>query len=95
MKKLVGIIVVGLWMLVASASSAWAQCAMCRGSVESTMGNGRNNVGIGLNVGIVYLFLIPYLTLAVVAYFWYRNSKRELARRNLALAGLSDSGGRL
>ncbi len=88
MKKLTRTMAVALWMLAWSAADTWAQCAMCRGTVESTMGNGRNNVGIGLNVGIVYLFVIPYLAVAAIAFFWYRSSKKELARRNMILAAL-------
>ena len=72
-------------ILVLNCFDTWAQCAMCRGSVESSMGNGRNNVGVGLNTGIVYLFVMPYLLVAVIGYLWYRNSKRaQLQRRFIA-----------
>jgi hypothetical protein len=82
MKK--GSVIFGLIvMMVVSANDLWAQCAMCRGSVESSMGNGRNNVGVGLNTGIVYLFVMPYLLVAVIAYLWYRNSKKTQQERRL------------
>lgn len=75
-------IVVGVFMLfVLSGVETWAQCAMCRGTVESSMGNGRNNVGVGLNTGIIYLFVMPYLLVAIVGYLWYRNSTKDLQRR--------------
>lgn len=61
--------------------SVMAQCAMCRGTVESSMGNGRNNVGVGLNTGIIYLFVMPYLLVAVIGYMWYRNSKKTQQER--------------
>ena len=64
-----------------TSSNVWAQCAMCRGTVESSMGNGRNNVGVGLNTGIMFLFVMPYLLVAVIGYLWYRNSKRNLHER--------------
>lgn len=83
MKKLTSIIVVTLMVLIMNAGQAWAQCAMCRGSVESTMGNGRNNVGIGLNTGIMYLFVMPYLIFAVVGYLWYRNSRKVREEQRL------------
>lgn len=73
-----------IWLL--SSAEILAQCAMCRGSVQSTIGNGRNNVGIGLNTGIAYLFVIPYLSVAVIAWFWYRNSRRELRERQMVAA---------
>lgn len=83
MKKLTNTIVLTLIALVMNAGQAWAQCAMCRGSVESTMGNGRNNVGIGLNGGIMYLFVMPYLIFAVVGYLWYRNSRKARDEQRL------------
>ena len=64
-----------------TGSDVWAQCAMCRGTVESSMGNGRNNVGVGLNTGILFLFVMPYLLVAVIGYLWYRNSKRNIQER--------------
>lgn len=66
---------------ILTSSDVWAQCAMCRGAVESSMGNGRNNVGVGLNTGIMFLFVMPYLLVGVIGYLWYRNSKRNLNER--------------
>lgn len=42
--------------------SASAQCAMCRAVAESGSTNGQN-VGGGLNNGILYLMAVPYLLL--------------------------------
>jgi hypothetical protein len=81
MKKFAIVFVGMLALLILSSADLWAQCAMCRGSVESSMGNGRNNVGVGLNTGIVYLFVMPYLIIAVIGYLWYRNSKRNQQER--------------
>ena len=63
-----------------------AQCAMCRGTVESTVSNGRSVIASDLNIGILYLFIIPYLLVAAIGYLWYRNSKREYGRR-IEIAG--------
>lgn len=80
MKKLV--IVLGFMLtFLLMAADTYAQCAMCRGSVESSMGNGRNNVGVGLNTGILYLFVMPYLLVFLIGYFWYRNSRKERDER--------------
>lgn len=85
MKKFLAVI--GLVILfVMNSAGAFAQCAMCRGTVESSMGNGRNNVGVGLNTGIMFLFVMPYLLVAVIGYFWYRNSKRAQAERQFVAA---------
>lgn len=64
----------------------FAQCAMCRGSVESSMGNGRNNVGVGLNTGIMFLFVMPYIIVGVIGFLWYRNSTKNRRDRVSALA---------
>jgi hypothetical protein len=80
MKKLLSIAGLVLMFLM-TAADTWAQCAMCRGTVESSMGNGRNNVGVGLNTGIMFLFVMPYLLVAVIGYLWYRNSKRARDER--------------
>jgi len=80
MKKL-AVIFGMLMMFILTSADTFAQCAMCRGSVESSMGNGRNNVGVGLNTGIVYLFVMPYLIVVVMGYLWYRNSKKNQQER--------------
>lgn len=83
MKNILSKVSLLVLLLVLNAGDLWAQCAMCRGSVESTMGNGRNNVGIGLNTGIMYLFLMPYLIFCVIGYLWYRNSRKDRDERRL------------
>ena len=86
MKNFVNKIISLVVLLVLTTSQVWAQCAMCRGSVESTMGNGRNDVGIGLNAGIMYLFVMPYLIVALGAYFWYKNSKKAREEQRMVTA---------
>lgn len=81
MKKFLVICGCLLAFLTLTIPSSMAQCAMCRGTVESSMGNGRNNVGVGLNTGIIYLFVMPYLLVAVIGYMWYRNSKKTQQER--------------
>jgi len=90
MKKLT--IIFGFLLLFAlSSTDTLAQCAMCRGSVESSMGNGRNNVGVGLNTGIMYLFVMPYLIVGVIGYLWYRNSKRNQQEREFINARINQA----
>lgn len=66
-----------LMILLASTSSLWAQCAMCRASVENNVSNGDIGIGAGLNFGIMYLFVAPYIAVSVVAFYWYKHSKKE------------------
>ncbi|MDY8136692.1 hypothetical protein [Aquimarina sp. 2201CG5-10] len=50
-----------------------AQCAMCRAVLESEEGQ---KTAKGINNGIVYLMMIPYVLVGVVGYFIYRNKKK-------------------
>lgn len=60
---------------------AMAQCAMCRATVESNMSEGDNTVVAGLNKGILFLLAAPYTAFAVIAYLWYKNSRKEHEKR--------------
>lgn len=70
-----------LILFIFSNVSAFSQCAMCRSAVESTMSNGRNNSAVGLNTGILYLLLAPYLLVAAIGYLWYRTSLKNTRNR--------------
>ncbi|GAA0717227.1 hypothetical protein GCM10009430_13900 [Aquimarina litoralis] len=50
-----------------------AQCAMCRAVLESEEGQ---QTAKGINNGIVYLMIIPYILIGTVGYFIYRNKKK-------------------
>jgi hypothetical protein len=52
--------------------SASAQCAMCKATAESATDNVSKGIGEGLNSGIVYLMVIPYLLLGTVAIVFFR-----------------------
>lgn len=66
-----------LVLFVFHLQSVMAQCAMCRASVESNVSDGDTSVGAGLNMGILYLFVAPYLLMMVIGFFWYRSAKRK------------------
>ena len=66
-----------LIFLMVINSVSFAQCAMCRASVENNVSNGETTVGAGLNNGILYLFVMPYLMAAIIGFFWYRTAKRK------------------
>ncbi|GMQ24750.1 hypothetical protein Aoki45_14320 [Algoriphagus sp. oki45] len=63
--------------------SSWAQCAMCRASVENNVSNGDTSIGAGLNNGILYLFVMPYLMAAIIGFLWYRSAKKKKAKLSL------------
>ena len=63
-----------------STLAAAAQCAMCRASVENNVSNGDTSIGAGLNNGILYLVVMPYLMAGIIGYLWYRSSKKKKAK---------------
>ena len=62
-------IVLGLLPTLASA-----QCAMCRAVLES---EGSEATAQGINDGIVYLMIFPYLLIGGIAFFIYRSYKNK------------------
>ncbi|CDS93749.1 hypothetical protein [Sphingobacterium faecium] len=56
---------------VTPLSSVQAQCAMCSLNAENSTQNG-NTQGKGLNDGILFLLVIPYLAAAGLGLLWYK-----------------------
>ncbi len=55
---------------------ASAQCAMCRAVLES---EDSQTAAQGINDGIVYLMIFPYLLMAGVAYFIWKSRRKSRA----------------
>ncbi|HEY9184142.1 MAG TPA: hypothetical protein VIM94_02345 [Salegentibacter sp.] len=53
--------------------AAEAQCAMCRAVLES---EGDQSMAKGINDGILYLMIFPYLLIGGIGYFIYRSRKK-------------------
>jgi hypothetical protein len=77
MKKLISISFSFVLYLIVGIADVFGQCAMCRATVENNISNGDTTVGAGLNMGILYLFVAPYLLIAVVGVLWYRHAKHK------------------
>lgn len=71
MKKL---FVLAAFVLLATLDAA-AQCAMCRSTLENNFSNGNPGIAAGINSGILYLLVMPYLAVMVIGYFWYKTSR--------------------
>lgn len=54
--------------LIFTISSADAQCAMCKAVIE----NGNETMAEGVNNGITYLMVFPYLLVGFLIYAIYR-----------------------
>jgi hypothetical protein len=63
-----------LLILVFIAYNNYAQCAMCRATLES---EGNQDMAMGVNRGIQYLMIFPYLILIFLGYFVYRLVKKS------------------
>lgn len=66
-----------VFFILLNSTLASAQCAMCRATLENNISNGNIGIAAGINFGILYLFVAPYLAIAALGYFWYRTSKRN------------------
>jgi uncharacterized membrane protein len=77
MKKVLVLVVIMFSVAVQSI----AQCAMCRATVESNLSEGRGVIGTGLNFGILYLLVIPYILVASLIFLWFKIGKKELKER--------------
>lgn len=55
-----------------------AQCAMCKAIAETSQQSG-SSMADGLNTGIVYLMVFPYLLMGAVGYALYRQRNAKSA----------------
>ena len=78
MKKL-RIALLSMTLLVLAQVNAWAQCAMCRGSVESQVSAG-DTCSSQLKFWNPLSLFYPYLIVAVIALLWYRASKHSVKK---------------
>lgn len=69
-------------LFLMSINASIAQCAMCRATLENNLSNGDPGIAAGINLGILYLFVAPYMAVAVVTFFWFKTSKAN-ARKGL------------
>jgi hypothetical protein len=84
------VIVSSIILFVILSQDTFAQCAMCRATVENNVSSGESSIGAGLNKGILFLLATPYTIFCVIAILWYRNSRKEYEKR-LKIAGYSRS----
>ena len=58
--------------MLVTVQSSYAQCAMCKAVVET----GDAEMAEGVNNGISYLMVFPYLLVGVLGYTLYRYKKK-------------------
>ena len=54
-----------------------AQCPMCKMAAESNLKNG-GTAGKGLNAGILYMLITPYILVGGLAFWWFKNKKKVI-----------------
>ncbi|UXP32875.1 hypothetical protein N6H18_02750 [Reichenbachiella agarivorans] len=74
MKKILFLIVT---MLITRSSEVLAQCAMCKTTIVNNVSNGELALAEGLNFGIMYLFVTPYLAIMIVGAIWFYKYKKH------------------
>lgn len=65
-----------------SSELLMAQCAMCRTQLENNVSNGSPGIAAGINTGILYLLVMPYIAIAALGYFWYKSSRKNAGELN-------------
>jgi hypothetical protein len=72
-------IIMSLVFIVMVIYNSSAQCAMCKAQLESSDGD----IGNGLNSGILYLMIIPYILLTVMAIVFFKGRIKSSIRNFL------------
>ena len=67
-------IIICLVILILLSINVDAQCAMCRAVLENEESG---QAAKGINNGILYLMIFPYLFIAGIGYAIYRNRKKQ------------------
>jgi len=64
-----------LIILLSVSFNSSAQCAMCKAVVEG----GNESMAEGVNNGITYLMVFPYILVGFLFYFIYKHKKKNKA----------------
>lgn len=76
MKRVLLTLIFTLILTVSFHFSSSAQCSLCKSSAESSLKEGDKQAK-GLNAGIMYLLVMPYLLVGGIGYYWYMNQKKK------------------
>jgi len=69
-----------LFILLLEVNQSFSQCPMCKMAAESNM-KGGGAAGQGLNNGILYLLIIPYLMVGIFFILYRRNRRVNLLHK--------------
>lgn len=76
---IVALLVIGFLSFL--PTKIYAQCPMCKQSLESARADGDTNVGETLNNGIMYLLAFPYVLVLIFLFLYFKSvrAKNKLA----------------
>ena len=82
MKKLIFALALSFLLLgqLLTVAPAQAQCVMCKAQVEAAKAENDDYDVAGLNKGIVYMMIVPYILMGTIGYFWYRRTHPKRAK---------------
>lgn len=80
MKKIIVSLLFAIFLSISFYNEATAQCALCKANAETSLKEG-SNAAKGLNIGIMYLLIIPYAMVGAVGYWWYVKNKKQNAEQ--------------
>lgn len=69
MKALSAIFLICFFLV--SGTDAFAQCSLCTKTAQQL----GEKPALGMNQGILYLMLTPFLVIGVIAYRWWKNQR--------------------
>jgi len=72
LNKKLTLFVIGVLISIQS----FAQCAMCKAVVEANLESG-DDIGSGLNDGILYLMATPYIFVLLFGIFFYLQKRKK------------------
>lgn len=53
-----------------------AQCAMCQATAETSHDAGASAAD-GINKGVMYILVMPYIIMGTIGYFWWRSRQKK------------------
>jgi hypothetical protein len=74
MKRVFLILLIAFSLSLCFANSVMAQCAICSRTAQQ-MGE---KPAQGLNGGILYLMLAPFLVVGIIGYRWWKHNGKEV-----------------
>jgi len=73
-----GIATAIFFLILLVSADVVAQCPMCKAAAEASLNSdSKVNIALGLNKGIFYLFIMPYVLISAIFFIWYYNYRKQ------------------